>query len=268
MPNIVKARLIQEVEPEVELKPLSMEDDDYENIAGSQGKTDNLQKTGIQGKPNTWQLKKPNEEFDNLIRVGMKKVEDIIRNAENKAEQIMVNARRESGLLQQQSQELGYREGFDKGYSKGMQKSKVELQGALDEVLKIADAIIEEKTTMFQRQEPEILKISLEVAKKIMRQQVEVNKDAIPKMIEEIIKENEKPVKVYISEYNKTLQFIVDKEMYCKIKELSDNLRVIVIKDDEQDECFQDILKVETEYGMVEANIGRQLESLKNTLDI
>ena len=102
--------------------------------------------------------------------------------------------------------------------------------------------------------------VAFEIAKKIMKQQILIVENAIPKMLEEVIAENE-TVSRSFPKYSKTLMSPLDKSIAQKIRNLSKNVKVIVTQND-------DHIMAETENGMVDMSIPVQLSQLREAMGL
>ncbi|MCR5481974.1 MAG: hypothetical protein K6F52_04180 [Clostridia bacterium] len=191
----------------------------------------------------------------------------LISEAEEKGKAIVEDADQNAGMIVNESETVGYQQGYKKGLREGKEAKEAKLEECVDDIKELVQFIKDENRRTFTENEKQIVQLSFDIAKKIMRQQIKVDDDSIPKMLEEIIKENEKTVKVYLSEMNRVLKFRVDRRLYGKIKALSENLRVIAIKEEDEDEK-RDVIRIETETGMIDASISSQIDALKEELGV
>jgi len=184
------------------------------------------------------------------------------------ANDLMISAVKSSNEIRLKSQEKGYKQGFSEGYEIGLQQGIAEgTQNALDqaedglrEIQELVECIKQERETAMETREKEMITIAFEIARKIMKQQAKIDENAIPRMLEEIVHEDEEGLKIYLSEYQKTLGIHIDKEIAEKIKKLSKQSKVIILKDDDK-------IMVETKNAVVDMSLPLQLEQLAKAID-
>lgn len=208
----------------------------------------------------------PTSAADVQITRALEESKAITRKAEMDALRITSAAEAEAEKIKKEAEEKGYDEGYQAGLEAGKadgaeaakQDSAQIAKDSLGEVAYLIEALKMERMMTLREEQEEIVQIAFEVAKKIMRQQIKVEKEAIPRMVEEVVKENETPVKVILSEFNETLFTRIDRRMRERIRELLPGVQVLVVPNDGSAETFQ----VETENGMVDAAVEGQLERL------
>jgi len=82
----------------------------------------------------------------------------------------------------------------------------------------------------------------------------------LEQMIEEVLSEHEGKCKVVISEYQRTLDFKVDKSLARRLKTFSKNASIVFVKE-------EDLILVETGSGVVDLSIPVQLAHLEQALE-
>lgn len=180
---------------------------------------------------------------------AVKRAEDLIKKAEKESESIRLEALRE-----------GYEEGYTNGFSEGAEKAKKAAEDGLRDIENLIEGIRKERMEAIERQEKDLIAIAFEIAKKIMRQQILIDENAIPKMLEQVIMENESGLRIYLPEYSKTLDLAIDKSIAQRIRNLSENVKVVVTEND-------DFLMAETENGMVDMSIPVQISQLQEAVE-
>ena len=160
-----------------------------------------------------------------------------------------------------EAERLGYEKGYAKGLAEGAKEARRTAEEGLREIESLIEAIRRERMEAIKREEKDLLMVAFEIAKKIMKQQILIVENAIPKMLEEVIAENETGVKIFLPEYSKTLDVALDKSIAQKIRNLSKNVKVIVTQND-------DHIMAETENGMVDMSIPVQLSQLREAMGL
>ncbi len=204
----------------------------------------------------------PTSATDNAITRALEESKEILKKAEMDALRIVTAGEAECAKIKEEAKAKGYEEGYLEGVEAGKEESKsasAELaKESLNEVEYLIEALKMERMQTYREEQEAIVQLSFEVAKKIMRQQIKVEKEAIPRMVEEVVKENETAVKVVLSEFNETLFTRIDRRMREKINELLPDTKVLIVPNDGSEEIFQ----IETINGMVDAAVSGQLGSL------
>ena len=203
----------------------------------------------------------PEEWHQEMILQAIRKSRHIDNEAGKRADEIINLANETSGHIWRAAEKNGYAAGFEQGYSVGRKTSETEGEKALCEIKTIIDTIEEDRNRQLENQRQDMIMLSLEIAKKIMKQQITVQEEAIMKMLEEIILENrsEASVKICISEYSKCLDLKIDRELTEKIRNMAKNISVTVTKD-------EDVIMVETSSGIVDISFPTQLEHIRETI--
>ena len=110
-----------------------------------------------------------------------------------------------------------------------------------------------------KKEEKELFDIALELSGKIMKQHVQADEGALLKMLEEIMQENEGSMKIYLSEYQKSLDIRIDKATAKKIKSMFKGAKLVLLKE-------EDLIMGENESGIVDMSVPAQLEQLKKVV--
>jgi flagellar assembly protein FliH len=196
---------------------------------------------------------------DSIIRQALKKSQHIEQEATKRANEIVECAFEQSQNIMKDAENKGYQEGYAKGLSEGTQNAGAKAEAGLKEIQDLIQSIQTEKQAAFERQEKELIRIAFEIAKKIMRQQVQIDENVIPDMLKELIHDEQEHVKIYLSEYQKTLDLYIDKNVLQKINNLSKNTNVIMVQG-------EDVIKVETENGIIDLSLNVQLDKLEEAI--
>jgi flagellar assembly protein FliH len=200
------------------------------------------------------------------------------------ANELMKEAIRASQEIKEKSQESGYQEGFSQGYAtgheegfrdgsqegfqaglkeglhEGMTQAATEIDNKLQEINELLEVISIERQQALANQEQELLDIAFEIAKKIMKHQVQEDRDLFLKFFDEVIHGDEEDLKIYLSENQKTLDLHINKEMSEKLKKLAKKSKVIILKD-------EDKIMVETNDSVIDMSLPVQLEQLEKAIE-
>lgn len=196
--------------------------------------------------------------YDAKIEEALEDAKAIRKQAEDEAAMLVAQAQMKSRNITDEAERNGYNQGYNKGLSDGEATVLENAKESMDEIAYFLEMLQMERMQTCREEESEILKLAFEIAKKVMRQQIKVDPDAVPRMIEDIVKENETAVKVILSDYNMTLDAKVDRKTRERIKELLPNIKLVVVPSDGTEEMFQ----IETEDGLIDAGVSGQIERL------
>ncbi len=239
MSSIVKAKLVTEVN--------RIMDSNKKKFIGKEGVDADYQ-IGIDVIKETL-FKENNEKSKQLEQDAKKKAEEFLEDAKLKSQEIFMVAERN-----------GYEEGYLRGLVDGANASCTAAEESLDGIKGLIDLIKNEKYEFVKREEKNLLTLSFELAKKIMKQAIHLDDTIVEKMLREIVQENEGQITISMSEYQKTLDLKVDKSLAKKIRSFSKESKVIFIKE-------EDILLVETENEVIDMSVPTQIEHLKKALE-
>lgn len=200
------------------------------------------------------------------------------------ANELMKEAIKASQEIKEKSQETGYQEGFSQGYAagheegfqegtqegfqtglkegldEGLSKSALEIERKLQEISEVLDLIKTERQEALVRQEQDIMDVSFEVAKKIMKYHVQDDHELFLKFFDEVIHGDEEDLKIYLSENQKTLDLHINREMTEKLKKLAKKSKVIILKD-------EDKIMVETNDSVIDMSLPVQMKQLEKAIE-
>jgi flagellar biosynthesis/type III secretory pathway protein FliH len=189
---------------------------------------------------------------------------DILRDAEQTAADTLRAAERaaadQTEAWRRQAEESGYRAGYAAGVTDGAEAAEAAVGDHIRELTGLGAQMRQARLETLQREEQDLIQIALEAARRIMRQQCRVDGSAVSKMLEEILQENEDVLRLYLSEFQNTLEFHLDKSIAKKIRQFARNTKTILVKEN-------DSIMLETETGMIDVSVPTQLELLKRMLE-
>ncbi len=201
-----------------------------------------------------------NEKKETILRQAITKAKHIESEASLRSESLINSAMKSSREIMNTAEKRGYDEGYLRGLVDGANASERAAEEGLGELRRLLDAMKAERISALEREESDMIKLAFELAKKIMKQHMQVDENAVQKMLEELIVENEGSVKIYMSEYQKSLDVHVDKALAKKLKAISKDAKIVIIKD-------EDLIMGETESGIIDMSVPVQLENLKKAVD-
>ena len=175
-------------------------------------------------------------------RRGFRRIEDrnLVSRAKEEAEEIKKNA-------------------YNEGYKTGIEKAESDINNLQEEIKKYMSA----KDEVFQYIAPDILEISYDIAKKIIKQEIETNPQVIFNTIIDILKNVSKgEPKITIKVNPDDVKFIKE-QLPEKIETLNIDSKIGIVSDPslKKGDC-----KFYTNNGVVDATINTQLEIIHKAL--
>jgi flagellar assembly protein FliH len=187
------------------------------------------------------------------------KAKELIRAADEKAGDIVRGAEKQGETIKQDAEAEGFEAGYARGAEEGRRAVETEAAAYINEMESLAECIRRERLEAVYREERDLILIAVETAEKIMRNRCRDDMNAVSNMIGEVIKENEDTVRLYLSEFQNTLELHLDKNIPKKIKRFASGLKTILVKE-------EDSIMLETETGVVDASIPAQLNIIRELL--
>lgn len=130
-------------------------------------------------------------QFDDVRAMAAK----ILRNANTQAQAMLESARKESKAIQQKAfeegmaagkeagEKKGYEEGLASGDAQGRDEILQQTAGLTDTVAMFLDALDNERATLANAAEVDLLRLSLDIAKRIVRHELSVNPETIREVV-------------------------------------------------------------------------------------
>ncbi|MDL1956463.1 MAG: hypothetical protein LWW95_05375 [Candidatus Desulfofervidus auxilii] len=185
---------------------------------------------------------------------------------EASSEDLLVKAKEEAEQIKKQAYETGFKQGLKEGIKQGEKEAKIEILKKAEKKLENLEKIIEEiaqfRQKLFQKMEKEILGLALAIAKKIVKQEVNINKEVILNNIREAINKLTEVDRVFVKVNPEDYEFI---QQYRPdfLETLNQKQKIKLIKDEtiKRGGCL-----IETDFGQIDARIETQLENLTKDL--
>jgi flagellar assembly protein FliH len=117
-----------------------------------------------------------------------------------------------------------------------------------------------EKQKIIAKYEAELTGLSIDIAEKIIRNEIDTKDNVVAGIIRSVISDyrNVEWIKVYISDKDDVIAVQADKDLINDLKEISKDVKIEVLAKLEKGSAI-----VETEDGIVEASIDTQLNNLR-----
>ncbi|NLK63813.1 MAG: hypothetical protein GX289_01835 [Tissierellia bacterium] len=154
----------------------------------------------------------------------------------------------------------GYKEGYDEGQAKISEILLEQNKKATREIAEMIEKIEFEKSKIISKYEEELANLSIEIAEKVIRNEIETKDNLVSAIIKDVIKDyrNVEWIKIYISSKDDAAAIQADKELADELKKIAQDIKIEVL-----DELEKGSAIVESADGIVEASIDTQLKNLK-----
>lgn len=199
------------------------------------------------------------EEAAQLIDDASRDAQQLIRDAEERALALIDDAQRRVAQI-----EAG---AHDDGFKQGVGDGRAAAQAEMDEMLETMRGLVEmarvERHKIIETAEPEIVKLSVTIAERILNQHVALDNDAVIEMVRSAISRlvNRETVTVRVNPADvETMREHRDKLMTMND---IDNLRVI-----EDQRVDRGGVVIETDAGTIDAKISTQLREVRRLLAV
>lgn len=208
------------------------------------------------------------EEAGEEETISPEELERMAAEAEEKAQKIVSDARKQAEILR----EKGYREGREEGAKDGAREAYEEQRKILDEevqelqrnITEVIQSVSREKEKLLEQYIDDLKRISLAVAEKIIQTSLQSSGDIVKRMIlaatDKITKK--RWAKIYITKCNTSVSMDVDAEFMEALAHLSDSVKIITMDNGEEGTCI-----IELPDEIIDASVGTQLENIKDILN-
>jgi flagellar assembly protein FliH len=190
-----------------------------------------------------------------IIEEAEKKAEEIIKKARAEAKKLI----EETKLYSQSAFSQAERDGFVKGKEDGFEAGREEMSNHIKEAKNVLEQATKERDLLIRTIEPEMAKLAIRIAEKIIQTQVELNQDIVINMIRASLDKVKQREEVIIKVNSADLDYVRDrKDIFARMIEGLKMMDIIVDPGVERGGCI-----IETNLGNVDARIGVQIHTLE-----
>lgn len=205
---------------------------------------------------------------DQEARFASESANEIIAEAEEKAKQILEDARSQADILRQKA----FQEGQEEGREDGHRAAYEEQRRLLDEEVRqlqadaadVINSLSIEKDKLLEQYIDDLKRISLAVAEKIIQTSLQSSGDIVKRMIlaatDKITKKQW--AKIYITKCNTGISMDVDTDFLDAMSKLSENIKIVTMDNGEEGTCI-----IELPDEIIDASVSTQLENIKDILN-
>ncbi|MDF2673261.1 MAG: hypothetical protein K0R09_1526 [Clostridiales bacterium] len=192
--------------------------------------------------------------------------EIIIKNAQNTAKNILVDANNTVDNIKNEAKENGYQQGYKQGYTEGYEFGINEASSLAEDIRKNADVYLEsvksETETYIKNKYREIMELSITIAKQIIKSEIIVNPEILNKISENVLSQATDRTHVILKVNPLDFNIVKNKKDDLSIYvENPNNLFIIA-----DSGVTQGSVKAETASGFIDGDIDTQLDMIAKIL--
>lgn len=209
-------------------------------------------------------INNPTNDLENFYQEAKMMVEELIIEAKAKAEKILHEAEDEAANILERAQKEGENlksQAYTEGYHLGKEDGLKEVQVLKKQANEIIEKAYEERIKILENMEREIVDFSVNIAEKIIRQQIENNQEIALPIVQDLLAHvqdsTQVTVKVGEADYEDLINQVDTLQSFLNYGSLNLELDNTL----KQGDCI-----VVSENGIVVAKIDEQFEKLKKML--
>lgn len=192
--------------------------------------------------------------------------EKIINESKNEAQAIIEEARNKANEIYEKAKDEGFQKGYKEGYLNGYDFGINEAQKETEEKRKNAECYIKEsyeKTRQFIKEfENEIISLSVEIAKSVIKSELVINSDAIFKIAENVISKSVDKKLIILKVNPIDLNILKDRREELSLY-VEDSSNLIILGDNTIEKGN---IVAETKSGFIDGSIDTQLSIILKSL--
>ncbi|MCX7904172.1 MAG: FliH/SctL family protein [Caloramator sp.] len=200
-------------------------------------------------------LEDAKERARSLIEVAEREAKDIINKANESANSMLEDA-------QKKGYSTGYTKGYQDGFQKGLDEAKIEAQKLKEEIDLYAKNVQLEVKEYIKQKEEEIIRLSLEIARQILKSEITVNKEAILNIARSVISKSLDKRQIILKLNPSDYSFLKGRRDELEIFVENSNDLILLADPDVQE---GDVV-AETPSGYIDAKIETQIKQILNKL--
>jgi len=186
--------------------------------------------------------------------------------AEEDAKNLLADAEKKAVEISEEAKKRGYDEGYEKGYFEGIAKAKAEIEQKYSQLLatmkSLSETALLEKQKLIKSAENDILDLSVEIAKKVVKHELKTDNTIIVGLVKEAIKLLEDKEKILIYCHPQDIETIKSRRNdFVELIDASDSLHILPDELLEPGEC-----RLESKSEIIDTDINYQFGEIKKKL--
>jgi len=160
-------------------------------------------------------------------------------------------------------EERAYAKGFARGEKAGIESGKEKFESVVNSINKALSELIKIRQDIYLESEQEIVKLALAIARKVVCNEIRVNKDTVVNVVKEAVKKVEGNEKVKVKLSCKDFEFIKNEKpaMIDKITNI-ENAGFIMDESICDGGCI-----IETESGDIDSRVEKQFQAIEEAFE-
>ncbi|WHY88406.1 FliH/SctL family protein [Neobacillus novalis] len=165
-------------------------------------------------------------------------------------------------LLLEEEKKRGYQEGYQNGFDEGKEHANLQYRELIEHASAILEQAFQEKQAVIQEAEPFVIALSVEIAKKVLQQELQLNQEALLPMIKQSLSSVYETTSLTISVAPSDFS-LVQKQREQLLSVVNGKIEIKIVPDYsvQQGGCM-----IHTSSGSVDARIDVQLSEIKKAL--
>ena len=202
---------------------------------------------------------RPQVDVDGIVaeaeQKGREKAQKIIEHAQDEAKKLIDQAKIYGESAKQESQREGFKLGKEEGYKAALE----EFVKYMDEAKNLLTQLVREREQVLNSAEPELARLSVSIAEKIIGEEMQVNKDTVLNIVKSAMQKVKSSEEVTLKVNPDDLDYVNEnKEVFSRLVEGLKNLEVISDPRVDRGGCM-----IETNLGSADARVSTQLEAIE-----
>lgn len=194
-----------------------------------------------------------------LIDEAEKKASEIVKKARAEAKKLI----EETKLYSQSAFTQAETDGFAKGKEEGFDAGKEEIANLILDAKNVLNQVLKERELLLRSIEPEVAKLSVRIAEKIMRYQIDMDQETVVNMIRSALETIKQREEVIIKVNQEDYYYAKDKKpIFSSMIEGLKTMDIVVDSSVDRGGCI-----IETNLGNVDARIATQIHTLELVFD-
>ena len=204
------------------------------------------------------EVKKRNEEARDIKQNTDREINSILEGAKKSAEEIISEAKLKADEIRHEARSQGMTAGREEGFAEGRE----EVDRLIERLHLIIDKAIERRSEIIDESETELVKLSLQVAHKVVKVITENQKNVVVNNMVQALRKLKSKADVVIRVNLADLQMATEhtREILEKIEKVG---KITVMEDSTVDRggCI-----IETDFGQIDARISAQLKEIEDRI--
>ncbi len=204
-------------------------------------------------------IMRPQVDVDGIIaeaeQKGREKAQKIIEHAQDEAKKLIDQAKIYGESAKQESQREGFKLGKEEGYKAALE----EFVKYMDEAKNLITQLVREREQVLNSVEPELARLSVSIAEKIIGEEMQLNRDTVINIIKNAMQKVKSSEEVTIKVNPDDLDYVNEnRDVFTRLVEGLKSLEITSDPRVDKGGCM-----IETNLGSADARVSTQLEAIE-----